>query len=211
MISLDQKVTAIEEERDTLKAENQQLRAQVKPLERENERLKQRVEEETAKAARAAKLSAFKSDKTEQPAAVHELESAEIEMIKFIGERNAANAEEIGAGLSMHSVEVEHYLGRLVKAEYLGQDRVPVAGYMLYMLSDKANAYLVKNKLVPLRPAEKASNPKGHHCDHCGSVRLRRTGSKPDPTFHGVGIKMALYSCLDCGKESGFTNDESVV
>jgi hypothetical protein len=55
---------------------------------------------------------------------------------------------------------------------------------------------------------EPHANPKGHACDACGSHRLRRSGSRPDPTFSGLGIKQALYTCLDCGTVSGFTNDE---
>jgi DNA-directed RNA polymerase subunit RPC12/RpoP len=78
-------------------------------------------------------------------------------------------------------------------------------------LSDKGNAYLVDHKLIPLpsQQAAKPDNPKDHRCDHCGSNQLRRTGSRPDPTFHGVQIKQAVYSCIACGKESGFTDDKS--
>ncbi len=49
------------------------------------------------------------------------------------------------------------------------------------------------------------TNPQGYVCDHCGSPRLKRTGSKPDPTFGDLGIKQALFICELCEKESAFT------
>lgn len=45
----------------------------------------------------------------------------------------------------------------------------------------------------------------GHACDHCGSIKLKRTGNRPDPTFGDLGVKQAVFSCMDCGKESAFT------
>lgn len=45
----------------------------------------------------------------------------------------------------------------------------------------------------------------GHACDHCGSINLKRTGNRPDPTFGDLGVKQAVFSCMDCGKESAFT------
>jgi hypothetical protein len=42
-------------------------------------------------------------------------------------------------------------------------------------------------------------------CDHCGSSRLKRIGNRPDPMFGDVGVKQAVFSCADCGKESAFT------
>lgn len=44
MLSLDREFEDVEAERDRLKAENLHLRAQVKPLERDVDRLKERVE-----------------------------------------------------------------------------------------------------------------------------------------------------------------------
>lgn len=49
------------------------------------------------------------------------------------------------------------------------------------------------------------TNPDGYVCDHCGSPNLKRTGSRPDPTFHVLGIKQSVFSCITCGKESAFT------
>lgn len=51
------------------------------------------------------------------------------------------------------------------------------------------------------------SNPHGYVCDHCGSPKLKRIGSRPDPIFSAVGIKQAIFSCEACGKESGFTQN----
>jgi len=42
-------------------------------------------------------------------------------------------------------------------------------------------------------------------CDHCGSPELKRTGSRPDPTFGPLGVKQAVFVCNSCGKESFFT------
>jgi len=50
-------------------------------------------------------------------------------------------------------------------------------------------------------------NPDGYVCDHCGSGSLKRTGSRPDPTFKDFGIKQKLFICSECGKESAFTPD----
>jgi uncharacterized protein with PIN domain len=48
-------------------------------------------------------------------------------------------------------------------------------------------------------------NPEGYVCDHCGSPSLKRTGSRPDPTFGDMGIKQKLFTCNTCGRESAFT------
>ena len=50
-----------------------------------------------------------------------------------------------------------------------------------------------------------ANNPDGYVCDHCASPSLKRTGSKPDPTFGDLGVKQKLFTCNECGKESAFT------
>jgi predicted TIM-barrel fold metal-dependent hydrolase len=52
-----------------------------------------------------------------------------------------------------------------------------------------------------------STNPSRYVCDHCGSPRLKRTGSRPDPIFQDVGVKQAVFSCLACGKESAFTQE----
>ena len=52
-----------------------------------------------------------------------------------------------------------------------------------------------------------AGNPDGYVCDHCGSPKLKRTGNRPNPTFRDLGVKDALFECLDCGKESTFIQE----
>lgn len=58
----------------------------------------------------------------------------------------------------------------------------------------------IKNELVKRHNR----NPDGYVCDHCASSNLRRTGSRPDPTFGRLGIKRKVFMCDDCGKESSF-------
>ena len=48
-------------------------------------------------------------------------------------------------------------------------------------------------------------NPEKHSCDHCGSSRLKRSGSKVIKKLAGIPIKGAIYICEECGKESAFT------
>ena len=48
------------------------------------------------------------------------------------------------------------------------------------------------------------SNPEKYVCDHCACTTLTRTGTRPHPTFGGVGVKEALFRCASCGKESAF-------
>lgn len=50
-------------------------------------------------------------------------------------------------------------------------------------------------------------NPNNYSCDECGSNNLKRTGSVPNKTFKGLGIKDAVFTCNDCGKESFFIVD----
>lgn len=47
-------------------------------------------------------------------------------------------------------------------------------------------------------------NPNSDVCEHCGSPRLKRTGSRPNDTFSALGVKDAVFTCQDCGKESAF-------
>lgn len=190
IVALDRELDEMEAKVQSLETENLNLRAKVNPLERQVERLQNQSQQ--------------------KPAPAHLLEDTEIEMMKFIGNARSITAADLRNGMHLHSVHVEHCLGRLKKSGHIDDDHVPMVGAM-YSLTDKGNAYLVENRLIPLpgKQAQQADNPKGHRCDHCGSVQLRRTGSRPDPTFRDLGIKQALYSCLSCGKESGFTDDKS--
>jgi hypothetical protein len=47
-------------------------------------------------------------------------------------------------------------------------------------------------------------NPEGWRCDQCGSVDLVRTGNRPDPTFHVLGVKQAVMTCRVCKAVSYF-------
>lgn len=59
--------------------------------------------------------------------------------------------------------------------------------------------------------AKQISNPSGYVCDHCGSSSLKRTGSRPDPTFGRMGVKQAILVCESCGKESSFQQKPQVL
>ena len=50
-------------------------------------------------------------------------------------------------------------------------------------------------------------NPLAYRCDYCGSIRLKRSGSRPDPVFGDLGAKLAIFMCNDCGKESAFSQN----
>lgn len=47
-----------------------------------------------------------------------------------------------------------------------------------------------------------SGNPSGQACDECGSLNIKRTGSRPNKTFGDLGVKDALYTCSDCGGET---------
>ena len=189
MLALDKQFEAFESQVKVLQSENLKLRAEIEPLKKQVDGLKQEIEK--------------------QRSPDHKLEQSEIDIMRFIGNKRGATSSDIQNGIGIHSVAAEHYLGRLRKSGYLDEQKVPMIGAW-YSLSDKGNAFLMDNNLVPQQrtASEQPSNPKGHSCDHCGSSKLRRTGSRPDPNFGDAGIKEALYSCLDCGQQSGFTNDE---
>lgn len=64
-----------------------------------------------------------------------------------------------------------------------------------------------ENKIQTLKKEHDAihnANPNGDVCEHCGSPRLKRTGSRPNDTFSALGIKDAVFTCQDCSKESAF-------
>jgi hypothetical protein len=66
----------------------------------------------------------------------------------------------------------------------------------------------LKREVERFKQQEKASSsgidPQGRVCDHCGSAKVKRTGSRPHPTFGDVGVKLAVFSCGACGKSSEF-------
>ena len=45
----------------------------------------------------------------------------------------------------------------------------------------------------------KSGQADGVVCDTCGSASVKRTGSRPDPTFGKLGVKQGLFTCVDCG------------
>lgn len=191
MLALDREFVEMETQIQGLKTKVLHLEAKVNPLEREIERLKDEIKKKRA--------------------TVHKLQPDEISLLKFIGERQSCTPKEIQTGLNMHPVQANHLTEQLREREYVEHHHVPMVGAM-FSLTAKGNAYLVENQLVPLAISEQLeapSNPKGHHCDHCGSDRLRRIGSKPDPQFGVLGVKAALYTCLECKQESSFTDDRS--
>ncbi len=51
-----------------------------------------------------------------------------------------------------------------------------------------------------------SENPSGEVCEHCGSINLKRSGTRPIPRIGTItGLKDALYSCKDCMKETAVT------
>jgi outer membrane murein-binding lipoprotein Lpp len=95
----------------------------------------------------------------EEYVVVHDLETSGVEedepdatdigMMKMIGGRKSLTASDLGETMQLHSVLVEHHLRRLLNGKFVEGHQVPMLG-MMYSLSDKGNAYLVENKLVPL-------------------------------------------------------------
>jgi DNA-binding MarR family transcriptional regulator len=183
MLNLDREFVALESKVQILETENKKLQAEVNPLKREVERLKNQIQQQSTPRA-------------------HTLEPSEVNILLFIGSSTTVSVSNIAAGLKMHAVQIEHFLARLSNAGYIHRQDIPMIG-PVYPLTEKGFAYIVDNNLLPLA-ADGESNPQGYHCDHCGSIRLRRAGNRPNPTFGELGIKDALFSCLECGKESAF-------
>lgn len=61
----------------------------------------------------------------------------------------------------------------------------------------------LETRIAVLEGKQKAP-ASGYVCDHCGSSDLKRTGSRPDPTFGALGVKESVFLCESCGKESAF-------
>ncbi|MBY0483458.1 hypothetical protein [Nitrosomonas sp.] len=71
---------------------------------------------------------------------------------------------------------------------------------------DNKNLEINNSNLESQLNAVHGNNPDKHACDHCGSARLKRSGSRHSgKKLAGITIKDALYTCDDCGKESAFT------
>lgn len=142
MLALDDKVTAIEQERDALKAENLELRAQVKPLERENERLKERVKEQVAQP---------KEKSVVQDERLGDLEETIMSYMDAMGSREnrtlrkiADAMRHIDLGEEISETKVEVCLHRLEKQrEYV--EKVPnYEGPTYWSLKMRGKEYLLR-------------------------------------------------------------------
>jgi len=95
----------------------------------------------------------------------------------------------------------------LVRAEYEALDRK----YQNLNAENEAQKFKLDqdnsriNSLQREIDALKSGSLATYVCDHCGSPNIKRTGSRPDPTFGGLGIKQKLFICNQCGRESAFT------
>ncbi|UJP04418.1 MAG: hypothetical protein LZF61_05905 [Nitrosomonas sp.] len=47
-------------------------------------------------------------------------------------------------------------------------------------------------------------NPEKHSCDHCGSSKIKSTGSRINTKYGWMGVKDAIFTCEECSKESTF-------
>jgi hypothetical protein len=146
VIAFDTELEETQAERDVLKAKNLQLKALVEPLQQQVERLKERIEEETAKTARAEKLGAFKADKRVQAEKPH-LGDTEIEVLKFVAacvlHDKSSRTEDVTRFLKTNQIRAGVILRRMSKAEYIwchssGQWR----------LNDKGQEYLVDHEIL---------------------------------------------------------------
>jgi hypothetical protein len=113
-----------------------------------------------------------------------------IEIIeKFINEHGSAN------------ILKEHVA--LLKAQI-----VALESKVRDLESEKSAIQLDNNqKAERVRSLQSQLHPPGHCCDHCGGHQLKRTGNIPDPIFGDMGVKRSVFSCLECGKESIFTQN----
>lgn len=68
--------------------------------------------------------------------------------------------------------------------------------------ADLREAQARARELHEQRDALQGGQHTGLCCDHCGSLRLTRTGSRPHPIFGRLGDKEALFRCADCGGET---------
>lgn len=87
----------------------------------------------------------------------------------------------------------------LVKAQY---EILELRCADLQAQLDTANAELEQLRLQAKNNDAATST---YACDHCGSSSLKRTGSRPNPTFGVLGMKDMIFTCLDCGAESVIT------
>lgn len=68
--------------------------------------------------------------------------------------------------------------------------------------ADLLNAQADARELQQQLDALKSGQHTGLCCDHCGSLRIQRIGSRPHAVFGDLGDKEALFRCADCGGET---------
>lgn len=66
------------------------------------------------------------------------------------------------------------------------------------LLQSESRARELQQQLDALRRGQHT----GTCCDACGSLNIRRTGSRPNKTFGKLCGKDALFTCGDCGAET---------
>jgi len=71
------------------------------------------------------------------------------------------------------------------------------------LLDAQARARILQQQLDALQSGQHT----GLCCDHCGSLHITRTGSRPHPVFGKLGDKEALFRCTDCGGETAVLVD----
>lgn len=150
MIAFDTEFEEVKAERDALKSENLQLRAQVKPLEEQVKGLKKRVEEESAKAARAEKLGAFKAEKKVQSHDEEELSENEVEALKLIGYVRLQYEESVPLpsimkALKINEIRAQVLMRGLGEKRYVWHDQRIGEGWKLL---EKGEEYLVKHNIA---------------------------------------------------------------
>lgn len=97
------------------------------------------------------------------------------------------------------------------------KERIALASDQYAALEKKSNDLQAENERLKLdlvdckkqwRAVEEKLAHGGNHekyvCDYCASAHLKRTGTRPHPTFGELGLKEALFRCESCGQESGF-------
>jgi len=71
------------------------------------------------------------------------------------------------------------------------------------LLKAQARARELQQQLDTLQRGQNT----GLCCDHCGSPRIARSGSRPHAIFGDLGSKEALFRCADCGGETAVLID----
>lgn len=119
MLALDKECESLQSQIDVLKSQNTQLRADVEPLKRANERLEQRLKEETAKAVAAKNAHEKLSDVDEE--IVRYLANVRRSDCTLDKITRTLNSFEGFPAISRLGVEVA--IGKLTAADYVGATR----------------------------------------------------------------------------------------